>query len=111
MPRGPMTLLRAGGLRRAGKEILLSPEPALPALDALAKVGALGRREHVADVGDRVGDALGGGVRALHLLGAQGFKLGAVDRRSRQRLENLLARFQMLGAQREDVVGGFLGDR
>src|SRR3954469_3677138 len=103
MSRGPMTLLRAGGLRRAGKHSALAAEPALPAFEPLAEVGALGRGQHVADIGEGVRDPPGRRIGELYLVGAQRLQPGAIDGRGGEGFDDLLARLEVLGAQREYV--------
>src|SRR2546423_346025 len=71
---------------------------------------ALLNRQHLAGVGQRLGEALGAGVRDLHLLGADRFDLRRVDGRGLQRLLHRLAVLHALLVQRAHVLEGLAED-
>src|SRR5437763_10881377 len=71
---------------------------------------ALLRGQHLAGVGQRLGEALGARVRDLHLLGADRLDLRRVDGRRLQRLLHRLAVGHALLVQRAHVLEGLADD-
>src|SRR3954463_13128701 len=85
--------------------------PPVIALRPLLEEGlALLNRQHLAGVGQRLGEALAARVRNLHLLGADRLYLRRIDGRRLQRLLHRLAVRHALLVQRTHVLEGLADD-
>src|SRR5512146_2938370 len=109
--RGSSSISR---MRAATRAVYLSapvPAAAAHALHALRELLALQRREHLGGVRERVGDALGGLLGELHLLGAQLLERGPVHVVAGEKVHRLQPRLAQAAAQRHEVLRRALDDR